>query len=452
MKTGLKKLLLGFALGLFLGTVVHGSQATEAQPYPVERIAHFKVKGSINPATLSYLRSSFERATMPAEEIDLIVIELNTPGGLVSTTKEIMTLFGESPVPVGVWVRPSGASATSAGAIIASAAHFLFMARGTNIGAATPVAMGGGMDASSDHRKKAVNDLAALVDSLAQVHQRNPRPFRQMIEEASSFSSQEALEQRLIDGLADDTSELEQLLGQRQLQFRGRNLKMSIDPSARPEWVEFSMDLGQKILNTLANPSTAYILFLLGLGLLYLEFQAPGGLIAGGLGALSLIVAAISFQVLPLNWGALGLIVLSFVLLAMEMAVTSYGILSLGGLTSLAIGSLFLFRTDDAYLQFSTAMLASVIAVLAIFAGLVAWVFLRERDKIGGEEFNSLVGLNALVIEEVSSGGGDWFYYQVKVGGEIWKAKSKRPLARGDFARVEGREEKHMVLLLASEA
>ena len=266
-----RKLLFLFVLSWPLAVL---AEDDEARPYPVERIAHLKIKGSINPATLSYLKTSFRRAASPEDGADMLAIELNTPGGLVTTTKDIITLFGESSLPVVVWVRPSGASATSAGAIIASAAHFLFMGRGTNIGAATPVALGKGMDASSDQRKKAVNDLAALVESLSGLHKRNPAPFRQMIEEASSFSSQKALEQRLIDGLADEKEELGRKLHQRRFQLKGETRVLSLE---RPQWIDYPMDLGQTILNTLANPSTAYILFLLGLALLYLELQAPGG-------------------------------------------------------------------------------------------------------------------------------------------------------------------------------
>ena len=133
------------------------------------------------------------------------------------------------------------------------------------------------------------------------------------------------------------------------------------------------------------------------------------------------------------------------------MAVTSYGILSLGGLTSLAIGSLFLFRTDDAYLQLSTSMIFSVIAAGLLFAGLVVWVFLKERRENDREEFNSLAGLKAQVIEELPGADENWFFYQVKVGGEIWKAKSQKRLNPGDFAEVEARDEKSMALILKGE-
>ena len=146
------------------------------------------------------------------------------------------------------------------------------------------------------------------------------------------------------------------------------------------------MDLGQKILNIFANPSTAYVLFLIGAALIYLEFQAPSGLIAGALGALSLLMAGIGFQVLPLNVGALGLIVLSFVLFAMEFSVTSYGILSLGGLTSLVLGSLFLFRTDNAYIQFSETLVYGVSAVLGLLFGVVGLFFLARPKETAGNE------------------------------------------------------------------
>ncbi len=412
--------------------------------YSVQKIAHFHIKSSINPATLNYLENSFQKAGQ--EKADLFVITLNTPGGLVTTTKEILTLFGESTIPLVVWVRPAGASATSAGAIIASAAHFLFMGQGTNIGAATPVSLGKDNNQSSDKHKKAVNDLTALVVSLSETHGRNPKPFREMIEKASSFSSQEAKKRKLINGLANSQEEIIQQLESKAFSLQGKTFILSFK---NPEWTEYPMDLGQEILNTFANPSTAYILFLIGAALLYLELQAPGGFIAGALGTFSLIMAGIGFQVLPLNMGALGLIVLSFVLLAMEVSITSYGILALGGLASLITGSLFLFRTDDAYLQFSATLVYSTVAALSVFLGFILILFLKDQKNIGREKFNSLVGHKAQVIGEIPCAENNFFHYQVKVGGEVWKAKSHRILRIGDFAEVKDQEENTIVLILA---
>ena len=400
----------------------------EEKPHEIETIATVSIKSSINPATFNYLRSSFQKAEQ--EGIDLIVIKLNTPGGLVSTTKDILTLMGEVKIPHVVWVTPTGASATSAGAIIASAAHFLFMGEGTNIGAATPVSLGG--DQSGDHHAKAINDLAALVEGLSEAHGRNPKPFREMIEKAASFTSVEAKKKNLINGLANRKEELLSQLEGQSTTLQGERIALVLKG---PTWIDYPMDAGLRILNIFANPTTAYLLFLLGAALLYLELQAPGGLIAGALGALSLIMSAIGFQVLPLNLGALGLIVLSFILFGMELVITSYGILSLGGLAALMAGGLFLFRTDDAYLQFSETLVYGTALAIGAFLLFLAVFWIRDR-KTTTKTFNSLVGLKAVVIEEIPSPEEGLFFYQVKVGGEIWRGKASRPLKAGDFVEV----------------
>jgi membrane-bound serine protease (ClpP class) len=400
------------------------------------------INSSINPATFSYLKSGFEEAK--SSNADIVLITMNTPGGLVTTTKDILTLFGESQIPVVVWIKPEGASATSAGAIIASGAHLLFMSEGTNIGAATPIQMGKDIDKKSDMRKKAINDLVALVQSLAETRGRNQKLFGEMIAKASSFKAQEAKKENLINDIANTRSELMEKMNSAKLRLKGKDYQLSLKSSS-VNFRTIEMDLGQKLLNVFANPSTAYVLFLIGAALLYLEFQAAGGFVAGSIGAVCLLLAGIGFQVLPLNFGALGLIVVSFILFVMEAFITSYGILSLAGLASLIAGSLFLFRTDDAYLSLSTSFILAVVAAIGSFLGLCLFLILKERKNVGKEKFNDAIDKTGAVVKYLRK-DGNVDLYQVKIGGEFWNAHSEDKLEVGDQIKVVTKEENTMNL------
>jgi membrane-bound serine protease (ClpP class) len=397
---------------------------------PITSILEVEVSSSINPATLSYLEAAHQKAIK--ENHGVILLKLNTPGGLVTTTKDILTLIGESDIPWIVWITPEGASATSAGAIIASGAHLLYMSEGTNIGAATPIQMGKDIDKESDMRKKAVNDLVALVQSLSETRGRNAKLFGEMIEKASSFKSKEAKEKNLINGIANTQSELIKAMENSPLRMKGKDYQLKM---INPSFVKMPMDLGQELLNVFADPSTAYVLFLIGAALIYLEFQAAGGFIAGGLGAFFLLLAGIGFQVLPLNFGALGLMVLSFILFVMEAFITSYGILSIAGLASLITGSLFLFRTDDAYLSISTSFILAVVAAIASFLGLCLYFILKERKNIGKEKFNAPSEKPGTIVKFLKK-ENDLNLYQAKFGGEFWNVLSHDDLEKGDQVKA----------------
>ena len=316
------------------------------------------------------------------------------------------------------------------------------MSEGTNIGAATPIQMSGDIQ-QKDMKNKAINDLVALVSSLAETRGRNAKLFGEMIEKASSFKTKEAKEKNLIDGIANTNNELLTQIDERLFHLKGRDYKVQ---APNPEVEPFEMDMGLKLLNIFANPSTAYILFLIGAALIYLELQAPGGFIAGAIGAVSLVLAGIGFQVLPLNFGALGLIILSFALFVMEIYITSYGILSLGGLAALISGSLFLFRTDNAYLELSNSVIFSSVGAIVLFLLFILLVIMRDHKNIGVRKFNSPKGKNGEIIEVESYKAGDYFEYQIKVTGEIWKAKSTTKYKIGDQVTINGREDLHLII------
>ena len=304
-------LSLILSLGLALNQTLFAKEH-KREKYLISSILVMNIDSTINPATANYLQTGFQKAQNEGHQ--LILIKLNTPGGLVTTTKDILTQIGKAPIPVAIWITPEGASATSAGAIIASGAHFLFMQNGTNMGAATPVTMK--EDMGKDLRSKAINDLTALTSSLAKARGRNGEPFKKMIEEAASYGADEALEKKMINSLAHNLNDILSFLKTAQTTIQGKKYQVSMPH--RPKVSDFDMDLVQKILNIFAHPSVAYILFLLGAALLYFELQAPGGFIAGAIGAICLLLAGIGLQVLPLNWGAMGLIVLAFILFSLD--------------------------------------------------------------------------------------------------------------------------------------
>ena len=227
------------------------SQSEESpRSFVVNQILELSVDSSINPAVYNYLSSGYKKAK--EENYQLLLIKLNTPGGLVSTTKQILALIGESDIPTVIWVTPEGASATSAGAIIASGAHVLMMSKGTNIGAATPIQLSQDIK-EGDAKNKAVNDLVALVQGLAKARGRNPEGFAKMISEAASFDSTEAMEKKLIDGVVSTRAELLNFISGRNIIHKGVSYKLSAE---NPNFDLLEMDLGQKLLNVFAVRKT----------------------------------------------------------------------------------------------------------------------------------------------------------------------------------------------------
>ncbi len=358
----------------------------------VSKVLTLKIDSSINPATLNYLTNGLKKAR--EESYPLILVKLNTPGGLVTTTKSILTLMGESEIPFIFWITPEGASATSAGAIIASGSHLLVMNSGTNIGAATPVDLGKDIE-KSDLKMKAVNDLSALVQSLAEARGRNAKLFSEMIKSATSYQSHEALKEKIVDGIATNTDTIWNLLNNKQLTVNGKTYQYKLSPNIQIDF--FEMDLGEKLLDIFANPMLAYILFILGAILIYLELQAPGGYIAGGIGAICLILAGICFQVLPINLGSLGLVILAFVLFILEMFITSFGLLFISGMVSLFFGSIFLFSSYEGYVHLEKMVIYSVIAAVFFFLAFILFYLKRDRAKNrGGPNHFTLVGATGI--------------------------------------------------------
>lgn len=430
-------LALFFCFSFFPLLADNTNQGSITQIRQVELLKVARIDSSINPATLAYLADIYANT----RDNDMVLIKMNTPGGLISTTKSILEMIGSSLTPTIIWVTPQGSSATSAGAIIASAAHILVMSDGTNIGAATPIQMGKDID-QKDIRSKAVNDLKALVKALAIARDRAFEPYEQMIEKAESFESHQAKQMNIIDEVINNEGDLLTFLNDKVIKIQGQPVKLKLN--SQTKMVDIPMALGQKLLNILADPSLAYILFLMAIALIYLEFQAPGGFIAGALGVLFLILAGISFQVLPLNLGSLGLIILAFVLLILEIYVPSFGLLTLSALVSLVIGSIFLFKTADSFMDIGLkTIMASLFAIIS-FVLLMLHLFIRDLKKVAKNQ-DILIGKTGFVkkIEDHSNIG---YRYKVMINAEIWNADSEDDLQEGSAVEVVSISDSKMIL------
>lgn len=424
----------------------HDLEASEnSSTYVLKNLVTVTVDSSINPATLSYLESAFQKAE--SQEGGAILLKLSTPGGLVSTTKKILQLIGDARTPIVIWVTPESASATSAGALIAAGAHFLFMSPGTNIGAATPIDMSS-ENLGEDIRSKAINDLVALITSLSETRGRNGKLFAKMVTEAASYTSEEARKENIIDSLASDLEEdIFPFLQGRKFLLKGHSYILQLE---NPKILSLDMDLGQKILNIFADPNIAYMLFLMGAALIYFELQAPGGLILGGLGAFLLLLSGISFQVLPLNFGALGLLLLAFLLFVLEAYVTSYGVLSLAGLVSLSFGSLFLFRTEDSYMTVSHHLILAAVGSIALFLIFIGgYLFKDFRKRTPSEDYYSKKGKTVIIFQVLGLDKETKQYkYLVKTEGEIWSAHSEKIFEKNSHAVVSHSDQSSMSLYL----
>ncbi len=403
----------------------------------IKEIASFEINSAITPATFRYLERIKTLSPNTA-----ILIKLNTPGGLVSTTKDILTLLGGQNRPVIIWVTPEGASATSAGAILSSSAHFLFMNEATNIGAATPIGVGSDIK-ENDQRSKAINDLVALVTSLSEARGRPIAPFKAMIETAKSFTASEASKLKFIDGIINHRADIIKFINNKSIILQGTPTQITVNPSF--EWKEEKAGMADDVLSILAHPSTAYLLFILGVALIYFELQAPGGFIAGSIGVVALLLAAMGFQVLPLNWVALGLLLSGIVFLVLEIYITSYGLLALAGVGSFIGGSLFLFDTDEAWLQVNYQLLYSVLAAVILCSGFLSWYLIRtSKHHKNTTNFFVPIHETGTILTKLSDD-----IYQIKIRGEIWKAKSQTRFEINDRVKVTGQlDHDHLVLTI----
>ncbi len=382
------------------------------------------INGMIGPVSEEFIRETHKLALESGS--DLLVIQLDTPGGLLTTTREIVKLLLGSKLPVAVYVAPSGSRAGSAGVFITMAAHIAAMAPGTNIGAAHPVSIGigggggGGDDSTNTMSEKVLNDTRAFIKTIASQRSRNVAWADSAVRHSVSITEQEALERGVIDLVAGSVEELVEALDGRAVAIsRGDTLTLDL---AGARIITHEYNWRYQLLDRLGDPNIAYILFLAGLAGLYFELSNPGLIFPGVVGGISLILAFFAFQTLPINMAAVLLIVFAILLFIMEIKIPSFGLLTVGGIVSLLLGSIMLYRGE-----FSPTMpeislswqvlIPSVVAITAFFVFVVgkAVQSLRSKTTTGNE---GLVGEIGHASSELAPDG------KVFVHGEIWRARS----------------------------
>jgi membrane-bound serine protease (ClpP class) len=389
------------------------------------QISLLSVRGPINPATADYLRRNIDAAGVRGDR--LLLVEMDTPGGLDSAMREVVQAVFASAVPVAVYVAPSGARAASAGAVIAISADICAMAPGTNIGAAHPVSIGEKPDNVME--AKILNDSEAYVEGLATRRGRNADVAKRMVRESISLSAERALQERVIDLVAADRQELLKKLDGWRLVRGGKETVLRL--SGVPV-VPHGMVTRDKILNTIGNPDVAYLLMLLGFVGIFFELSTPGVILPGVIGFISLILAFFAFQTLPVNYAGALLILLALVLFVAEIKIVSHGILAIGGVASLLLGSLLLFPSSEPDLRLSWGViLATVLTVTIFFLVVVAKVINAHRQKpVTGKE--GMLGEVGEAETDLRPEG------RVLVHGEHWNASSEEPVAKGEKVEVTG--------------
>jgi membrane-bound serine protease (ClpP class) len=380
--------------------------------------------GSINPGLAEFIVDGIH--TAEKDKALALVIELDTPGGLDSSMRAINQAIINAKVPVIVYVYPKGARAASAGMFITMAADVAAMAPGTNIGAAHPVSVGmGKMDKVMG--EKVVNDMAAYARSLATERGRNADWAEKAVRQSVSIDAKQAQKLKVVDLLADD---LEDLLAQ----VNGREVKVDKEKVTLKTLgvpvKTLSESLRTRILKHIADPNIAFILMLIGMAGLYFELAHPGAVLPGVVGALSLLLAFYAFQTLPVNFIGLLLILLAFILFFLEIYITSYGLLSVGGIVSLLLGSLMLFQQGEAGMGIAWSVLIPAVLVISLFFLTVAGLVVRSqlRRTLTGDA--GMVGEQGVVYTDLKPEG------QVFVRGEYWQAVSDKPLVAGDAVEV----------------
>jgi membrane-bound serine protease (ClpP class) len=386
-------------------------------------------EGVINPVSAEYLHDALVSSQESGAQA--LIIRLDTPGGLDTSMRLIIKDITSATIPVIVYVSPSSGRAASAGVFITMAAHIAAMAPGTNIGAAHPVAMGGA-EIDQTMKEKLENDSVAYIKSIAEQRGRNIAWAEDAVRKSVSVTAGEALKLKIIDLVAEDVPALLKQLDGRTVSLQsGKTMLHTADAVLR----EFPMGLRLEFLKILSDPNIAYLLMTIGTIGIMAELYNPGAILPGIVGTISLILAFYSFQSLPVNYAGMLLFVLGIVFFILEATVTSYGLLAIGGVIAMLLGSVMLMKTDVEFLQISWSVILPVVALAAAFSLFIVGMgvkAMRRRPVTGREEMIGLVG----IVKTALTPNG-----QLAVHGELWEAISDRPLQPGEQAeviRVEG--------------
>ncbi len=381
-----------------------------------------ELEGAIGPATATFLTRGLEKAE--DQGAVLVIVRLDTPGGLASSMRTMVKAILNSPVPVVVYVSPQGAGAASAGVMVTVAAHVAAMSPGTNIGAAHPVTAGG-KDMQKTMTEKVVNDMASYGRGIAQQKGRNAEWVEKAIRESVSITADEAVKKNVVDLVAKDVDELLKLLEGREVTVREGKVTLK---TAGLTKTRYKPGVRDRILKTISDPNIAYILMMIGMAGLYFELSHPGAIFPGVIGAISLILAFYSFQTLPVNYAGLLLIVLAIILFIAEIKVQSYGALSLGGLVSLTLGSIMLFED----LKVSLKLMAPTVLLVGGFFVIVSTLAFRAYRTQPKSGMDGLIGEIGVVKEDIDPEG------LIFVHGEYWRAIAGEKIEADEKVEVAG--------------
>ncbi|MFZ8770718.1 nodulation protein NfeD [Vibrio harveyi] len=410
------------------------------------------VKGAIGPALSDYLSREIEEAQQNG--VDLVILKMDTPGGLDSSMRDIIHAITTSTIPIATWVGPSGSRAASAGTYILLASHVAAMAEATNLGSATPVSLGGAPqqpssaddkdnDESNDEssgknsdevpaktamEKKVINDARAYIKGLARLHGRNAEWAEKAVSEAANIDASEALELNVIDYIANSPEDLVTTINGTEVKVNGKPYKLTLDS---PTWVERVPDWRAEMLAVITNPNVAYILMLIGIYGLLLEFYNPGIGLPGVLGGICLLLAMYALQMMPVNYVGLGLLLLGIALMIAEAFNPSFGILGLGGVVAFVLGSIFLMDSDIPGFQIALPLIIGIaifsVGLIVITVGLL----LKIRSKKATTGLETYPGKLAVVSDDFVDGTG-----LVQLDGALWQAKADAQLKQGDHVTV----------------
>ena len=363
-------------------------------------------------------------------EYEALLLTLDTPGGLLDATRDIVSTILESEVPVIVYVAPGGARAGSAGVFITLSSNIAAMAPGTNIGAAHPVGMGGESgDSAEVMTQKVTNDAAALIRSIAKKRNKNIDMAELTVRNSSSYSETEALDSNLIDFIAKNKKELLKLVHGKVVSTASGDVKLD---TKNAELVKREKDWKEGLLSFLSDPNIAYIFILLAMYGIMIEFYNPGSIFPGVIGVISAIIAGFSLQMLPVNYAGLALMIVSIVLFIMEVKIVSYGLLSLGGVVTFLLGSIMLIDSPGDFMSIGLdIIIPATLATAAVFIGVVYLAVKSQRKKVSSG-VSTLVGKEVVVFSDITPPQ----LGKVKVTGEIWKAKANEKILKNEFASI----------------
>ena len=430
-------LYISVFLFLLSGVVSYRISAAEGEVSPrAGKIVEIEINGSINPSTVDYIKTALSEAR--AQDARALLILMDTPGGLLSSTKDIVKMLLNSEVPVIVYVYPRGATATSAGVFITLSAHVAAMSPGTSIGAAHPVMLGRGQkgpgkseekdDKSSDVMEEKIENFASsFIESIAQERGRNAKWAVESVRKSASVTADEALSKKVVDIISPDIPTLLSEIDGRDVKVNDRSVRLE---TAGAHTQRLEMSLRQKVVNILSTPDIAFLLLSLGSLGIFLEFYNPGMIFPGVAGLISLLVGFVSLQILPFNYAGLILLFLAMALLISEVYVTSYGLLSLAALGCLVFGGLLLFDTPDSDLRVSKGTIAAVAISIGLLSVFIVYLGIDSfRVPVRGG-FEGMLGQKGEVVSWSQKSG------KVFIRGEYWEATGEREFSPGEKIKV----------------